>query len=401
MNFVGTHKPLTLSDFKEASDLTGIPVATLRGVTEVEARGSGYDSKSRPKILTEPHIFYQKLSGNKRAQAVKQGLAYPKWGAKPYPKTSQLNYDRLEKMMAIDETAALESTSWGLFQIMGFNYKSSGYSTVQEMVRAFVDNGEKEHLLAFLRLIDAWKLENALRNRDAVTFARKFNGPGYAKNRYHTKLSEAWKKYDSGKAIPSSKELDTQVRVPAPKEKQVTTTKEEINTYHEKPTIVFVQNRLRELGYYEVGMADGNLDSFTVSAICAFRYDNELPVVPEIDAELLKKLAVASPRELGQARSKATPSEVRQKVPEAQTSHYAKVIAAITGLFSTLTAAFWDVIKNLQGAKDYLTPVGDFLSDIPAWAYLIVIAIVALVVANMARKSEVSSIKAFQSGERR
>jgi hypothetical protein len=134
MDFHGTGARLTPRDFAEAAAMIRVPVATIRGVVEVEAAGKGFDADNRPKILTEGHIFYRQLGrGLKRDRAVKEGLAWPGWGDKPYPKTSDACYERLARMMAIDATAALKSCSWGLAQIIGLNHKDVGYPTVQKI----------------------------------------------------------------------------------------------------------------------------------------------------------------------------------------------------------------------------------------------------------------------------
>ena len=36
----------------------------------------------------------------------------------------------------IDETAALKSASYGMFQVMGFNYELAGFGNVYEMVES-------------------------------------------------------------------------------------------------------------------------------------------------------------------------------------------------------------------------------------------------------------------------
>jgi hypothetical protein len=40
--------------------------------------------------------------------------------------------------MTFDEQAALESASWGLGQVMGFNAKTAGFADVHAMVDAMV-----------------------------------------------------------------------------------------------------------------------------------------------------------------------------------------------------------------------------------------------------------------------
>lgn len=197
IEFEGTGKKLSRADYADDAERLGVPVATLLGVVEVEAAGSGFDARHRPKILFEPHIFWRELGpGAKRDEAERLGLAYPKWGLRPYPRTSDDNYARLVAAMAIEGNSALRSASWGLPQIMGFNHKAAGFSDAKSMVLSFKD-GENEQLFGFTSLIDEWNLERALQQRDADAFALRYNGPAYKKNRYGDKLRAAWAKYDS------------------------------------------------------------------------------------------------------------------------------------------------------------------------------------------------------------
>ncbi|MGA0525154.1 N-acetylmuramidase domain-containing protein, partial [Escherichia coli] len=45
-------------------------------------------------------------------------------------------WDRLARAIEINRPAALESASWGLFQIMGFHWKLLGFASVQAFVNA-------------------------------------------------------------------------------------------------------------------------------------------------------------------------------------------------------------------------------------------------------------------------
>jgi len=180
----------------------GVGEDELHAFMDVEAAGSGFDDNGRPKMLFEPHKFYAALRGEERAQAVKQGLAYPKWGEKPYPSDS---YPRMVKAMAINETAALKSASWGLTQILGTYFKELGFDTVQGMVKAFMDS-EAEHLEATVKLLKLWQVDDDLRAHRWATIARTWNGPGYAKNKYDTKMAAAfakWQKVRDTKWAPS------------------------------------------------------------------------------------------------------------------------------------------------------------------------------------------------------
>ncbi len=199
MNFAGPAKRLDDIDLPRIGATIGLGEDELHAVLDVETRGGGFDAEGRPKMLFEPHIFYRQLGeGNKRDWAVSEGIAYPKWGQKSYPKDS---YPRLKKAMEIDGGAALRSASWGLGQIMGFNAGAAGYSTALAMVKDFMLD-EENHLAAMVRFIQTNGLDDELRRHDWAGFARGYNGPGYAKNRYDVKLAQAFKKWQGIKDTP-------------------------------------------------------------------------------------------------------------------------------------------------------------------------------------------------------
>jgi hypothetical protein len=186
--FRGAAKRLDDIDLPKIGAMIGVGEDEIHAVLDVESRGSGFDRQGRPLILFEPHIFYRLLSGERRALAVKSGLAYQKWGEKPYPADS---YPRLTEAMKINETAALKSCSWGLGQVLGTNHKAAGFDTVQAMVAAFCED-EEAHLLAMVNFIKFNRLDVHLRAHAWAKFAAGYNGPGYAKNRYDTRLAASF-----------------------------------------------------------------------------------------------------------------------------------------------------------------------------------------------------------------
>lgn len=180
----------------------------IHAVLDVETAGGGFDSIGRPKMLFEPHIFYRELGpGPARDKAVALGLAYPKWGQKKYPKDS---YARLGQAMEIDLEKALRSASWGLGQIMGFNCKLAGYATARQMVDAFLDD-EETHLRAMVKFIINSGLHDELRGHDWAGFARGYNGAGYAKHGYHTKLAAAFKRWQGIPDTPYKRQAARQI----------------------------------------------------------------------------------------------------------------------------------------------------------------------------------------------
>ncbi|MCJ8140230.1 N-acetylmuramidase family protein [Falsirhodobacter halotolerans] len=189
--FQGRAVRLNDYDLPEIGALIGVGEDEIRAVIEVETAGGGFDAKGRPRMLFEPHVFWRELPEAKRRGAERAGLAYPKWGEKPYPRDS---YPRLVMAMMLDPVAALRSCSWGLGQIMGFNHKAAGYPTAQAMVAAFMDS-EPAQLEAMVRFIQSEGLDDELRRHDWSAFARGYNGAGYARHGYHTRLAAAYAKW--------------------------------------------------------------------------------------------------------------------------------------------------------------------------------------------------------------
>ena len=218
VSFKGAAKRLDDIDLPRIGALIGVGEDEIHAVLDVEAAGSGFDSQGRVKALYEPHKAYALSSGATRYRLVKAGLAYPKWGEKPYPKDS---YPRILAAAAIDEDIALRSTSWGLGQIMGFNAGAAGYPSARAMVEAFAED-EERHLEAMIRFIIANGLDDELRRHDWAGFARGYNGSGYAKNQYDTKLAAAfakWRKipdtlWAPTPAIPSDAPPPVQIELP-------------------------------------------------------------------------------------------------------------------------------------------------------------------------------------------
>jgi hypothetical protein len=217
IEFRGAAKRIEDIDLPRIGRMIGVGEDEIHAVLDVESGGSGFDSKGRPKMLFEPHIFYRELAKHpaKRAQAVAEKLAYDGWRPGTYPSDS---YPRLIAAMQIDETAALRSASWGLGQILGNNHQAAGYATVQDMIRDFVED-EDNHLEAMIRFIKAKKLDDELRNHEWAAFARGYNGAAYAAHNYHGKLKaayERWQRIKDTPYVPGQPDVPRPVNVPVP-----------------------------------------------------------------------------------------------------------------------------------------------------------------------------------------
>ena len=197
-----TDKRLKAEDYSAAAAALGVPVACIRAVTEVESKGSGFLDDGRPVILFERHIMRRQLLKIGRKDVADLETKYPsvvnaKSGGY---KGGKAEHDRLGLAATIHRACALESCSWGIFQVMGFHWQLLGYASVQEFVNAMYRD-EAGQLDAFVRFIKANpNLLKALKAQDWKALAKGYNGPGYAENSYDTRLAAAFDKHSKSEA---------------------------------------------------------------------------------------------------------------------------------------------------------------------------------------------------------
>lgn len=195
IEFAGAGSPLSPPQFDGARDTLAVDDATLWAVLTVETKGFGFLKDRRPKILFERHIFHRRTGG--RFDAVAPDLSNPVQGGYATGGDAA-EYARLTRAIALDRKAALESASWGLGQVMGFNAQAAGYADAETMVAAFVA-GEGAQLQAVARFISGQpKLLQAARSGAWTDFARLYNGPSYAQNAYDRKLKDNHAAYARG-----------------------------------------------------------------------------------------------------------------------------------------------------------------------------------------------------------
>ena len=180
------------------ADLFGVEVAVVKAVQAVEAGGyGGFVAPGRPVILFEGHIFWHELKkwglDPEKYVAGNENILYPTW-EKGHYYGGMKEYERLENAREIHKEAADASTSWGMFQVMGFNYAMCGYGSVEEMVKDMCV-GEDKQLEAFARFVKLARLQSCLEQKDWAGFTRRYNGPGYAQNQYDKKLEGAYRKF--------------------------------------------------------------------------------------------------------------------------------------------------------------------------------------------------------------
>lgn len=189
MKILGQGLPLDARGMTQICDALGVAAPQLWAVLAVEAHAFGFLPDRRPQILFERHVFHRLTQGrHDRAHAeisnVKAG-GYA-GGAREYA--------RLDEALLLDRKAALQSTSWGIGQIMGCNHRAAGFKGVDAMVAAMVKS-ENAQVQAMAEFITGNTLAKALQRQDWAAFARGYNGPDFRKNQYDRRLAAAHAKY--------------------------------------------------------------------------------------------------------------------------------------------------------------------------------------------------------------
>jgi hypothetical protein len=189
---------ISLKQYQRSSLDLGVGIAEIKAVALIEGGGEGFLPSGEPVILFEPHQFWRELvkrgiDPHKHLEG-NEDILYQKWGEKSYGKYSA-QHSRLARASKIHREAAIQSASWGLFQIMGYHYKACGCATLQEFINAMYKS-EDEHLRLFCNYLKSTGLDKPLREHNWALFAEKYNGKGYKKNNYDVKLKNAFDNFN-------------------------------------------------------------------------------------------------------------------------------------------------------------------------------------------------------------
>jgi len=257
MDFQGQGRALTKKGLKDACASVGAGEPEIWAVLNVETRGFGFFPDRRPQILFERHIFSQ-LTGRKLdSRNPDLSSKYPGGYA-----GGTAEYGRLKKAMTLDAEAALQSASWGIGQVMGFNYRIAGYDSVTAMIQEMVED-EDAQLRAMSHFIRNNHLARALNHHDWTGFARGYNGKDFARNDYDARLAAAHAKFKA--MLP-----DLNLRR--------------------------AQAALNYLGFTP-GPIDGLRGRLTASALIRFQQKHRLPATGDLDRATRSRLvALAWPK---------------------------------------------------------------------------------------------------------
>ncbi len=190
----GAAKRLAADAFELAALRLGCDVNAIKAVWEVEAAGRPFLDDGSLIRRFEPH---------KMPKETWAAIGFDPNGKKPWRASLAIKIDAREAMMQDayhrfpEETLA--ASSYGGPQIMGFNWRASGFKSVRDMVKQMAAD-ETAQLEAFINLVTSWGLDSALRAQDWLTIEKRYNGGGFG-GKYARKMEKVFRRL-SGKASP-------------------------------------------------------------------------------------------------------------------------------------------------------------------------------------------------------
>ncbi len=194
---------LTDEDFREVAEELGVEVAAIKAVVEIEAgaKHEGFWANGKPIINFDLSMF-RKFAARNKINLSRYQRSHAVVFAKPnrarYGSYQAAQQARLDAARTIDDKTAIEGTFWGMFQLGGFNWKVCGTSSPDEFVR-LMSRSERDQLELFAEFIRETGMLPLLKAKNWSAFARRFNGPTYARRGYHTRLARAYAKHKAKK----------------------------------------------------------------------------------------------------------------------------------------------------------------------------------------------------------
>lgn len=342
------------------ADQFRVPQHYALAFVEVESNGQAFDTvagQGMALIRWEGHYFDRRLRNNAEALAAAraEGLADPKAGGVPNPRSQERRYaildaaSRLCDRFGIDSDIAFECISIGLGQVMGSHWEDLGYDSARQMLQeahneTFDEDIEDQIEMIFLYLRKNDLLDDVVRG-DWKAAAHGYNGPAYAKNQYDVRLAAAARRW--GERLHSG-----------------------AHGTDEYPTLKFgsrkkwavehLQKLLKGIGY-NVGAIDGSFGRLTRDAVLAFQADAGLVTDGVVGSKTWTKLEnYPAKRPLAESRTEATANDLRTAGSKTVQMGDAIRAAGVTlGGAGAVSTAVGDAEEGIETASRWVQVVRD------------------------------------------
>ncbi len=179
---------VTTEEIKAIATKYDIEPAALMAVVEVESSGVGFNPPTGKIIIRFEPSWFKRLSKQANATITEA------WNTTPF-ENQAAQWIKFNNAFSVDQNAALQSTSIGMMQVMGFHYRELGFDSVG----AFWDYGKASEAnqlelgMRFIKSVPA--LYTAMKDKNWPVFAYHYNGALYRENNYDTRLLTAYNKH--------------------------------------------------------------------------------------------------------------------------------------------------------------------------------------------------------------
>jgi len=164
-----------------------IEIGKLKTFLKVESSGKPFNGDY-------PTLRFECVRYNKRV--IEENKVSCDTSKYKYGGSKDTGQEAFLKAIEKDRNQALLQTSYGVGQIMGFNYQAAGYNSVEDYYKAMFN--EEKQIEAFLNFIlskNLLKTELQKGDTNWETVASVYNGKDYKTNNYGNKLEQAYQLY--------------------------------------------------------------------------------------------------------------------------------------------------------------------------------------------------------------
>jgi hypothetical protein len=191
-------RTLTTAAYATGAALLGAETAAVQAVATVESGGrTGFMQDGRCKVRYELHKFSDYSNRAYSATHPHLSNTYTAGKDKAFHIGNSDEWSHLYGAAMLRRTnEAILATSWGMFQIMGFNHAVLGYATPGAFAFAMTSSAGNQ-LDAFLKLCQTNNWSRYLVKKDWAGFAAHFNGPSYHDNKYDEQLANAYARFST------------------------------------------------------------------------------------------------------------------------------------------------------------------------------------------------------------
>ena len=167
------------NDYATTAKELGIEKEVLMAIASQESKHASFKAVKQATILFERHKMYRLLikKGNTKASVDALSKRYPSIVNEDSGGHNDMtSYDKLKTAKSIDYDCAIQSCSWGKFQVMGFHYANL-YSSPRELEKAMnmCELQQFKYFVLYLKKTNG--MVNALKRKNWEEIATLYNGP--------------------------------------------------------------------------------------------------------------------------------------------------------------------------------------------------------------------------------